>query len=365
MKIGIVTIMDYTNYGNRLQNYAVSHVLRRKFGCDAVSLDAIARKPFENGNYVLWLKNFIAQKLCVFPEFAERRFGPNITRSTNFRSWSRKYIPTRNFYGCKALPEELNREYDMFLAGSDQIWNYRFPGTKYDDYFLKFAENKKKAAICGSFGVESIPEEWQQTYINGLSTFAHISVREDAGARIMKDLIGRDVPVLVDPVMLLNQVEWLKVAKKPRIDTSKPYILKYYLGNEAEEEKIDHWAKENGYEVYELLNEKIPELYSAGPGEFISLIANASLVASDSFHCIAFSIIFRKPFVVYARRGSGNYMTSRLDTLLGKFNFGGRWKHILSPDQYLSCDYSHVDTIMEREQEKALTYIRNVLASVQ
>ena len=365
MKVGIVTIPDITNYGNRLQNYAVSHVLQKKYGCDVVSLASYKEMAFENGNYVLWLKNFLARQLCVFPELAEKRFGCGMTRWAKFYSWNKKYIPTKSFYSHASLPDNLNEKFDLFFAGSDQIWNYRFPGTKYDDYFLKFAENKKKAAICGSFGVESIPEEWQQTYIDGLSTFAHISVREDAGARIIIDLIGRDVPVLVDPVMLLNQEEWLNVAKKPRVDTSKPYVLKYYLGDEKEEEKIDRWAKENDYEVYELLNEKKPELYSAGPGEFISLIANASLVASDSFHCIAFSIIFRKPFVVYARRGSGNYMTSRLDTLLGKFNFEGRWKHMLSPDQYLSCDFSHVDTVMGREQEKALTYIRNVLDSVQ
>ena len=163
--------------------------------------------------------------------------------------------------------------------------------------------------------------------------------------------------------MLLSQEEWRKVSNKPRVDTKKPYILKYYLGDEAEEEKIDHWAKANGYAVYELLNKNIPELYSAGPGEFISLIANAALVASDSFHCIAFSIIFRKPFVVYARRGSGNYMTSRLDTLLGKFGFEDRWKHLLSPDEYLTCDYTQVDEIMAKEQAKALTYLQTVLNS--
>ena len=212
--------------------------------------------------------------------------------------------------------------------------------------------------------MEEIPEEWRQTYIDGLSGFAHLSVREEAGARIIKNLLDRDVPTLVDPVMLLSQEEWLKVAKEPRVDTSKPYILKYYLGDEAEEEKIDQWAKENGYEVYELLNDKIPELYSAGPGEFISLIANTALVASDSFHCIAFAIIFRKPFVVYARRGSGNYMTSRLDTLLGKFGFMGRWKHLLEPKDYLECDYSGVDERLAAEQEKAMNYIQNVLDSV-
>jgi hypothetical protein len=212
--------------------------------------------------------------------------------------------------------------------------------------------------------VESIPEEWKQTYVDGLSGFAHISVREDAGAKIIKDLIGRDVPVLVDPVMLLSKEDWLKVAKKPRVDTKKPYILKYYLGDEAEEEKLDHWARANGYEVYELLNDKKPELYSAGPGEFISLIANAALVASDSFHCIAFSIIFRKPFVVYARRGSGDYMTSRLDTLLGKFGLQNRWKHMLSPEQYLTCDYSNTDAILTVEQKKSMDYIRGILDAV-
>lgn len=364
MRIGIVTITDMTNYGNRLQNYAVSHALKSRFACDAVSLVAVEDEPFYNGNYILWLKDQIAQRCCVFSEFAEKKWGPNITRSTNFRNWSKKHIPTRNFYAHTCLPDSINKEYDMFFAGSDQIWNYRFSSNRFDDYFLKFAEDKKKAAICGSFGVESVPDEWHQTYIDGLSGFSHISVREDAGAKIVKNLIDRDVPVLIDPVMLLSREEWLKVAKKPRVDTSKPYILKYYLGDEAEEEKIDHWAKANGYEVYELLNDQIPELYSAGPGEFISLIANAALVASDSFHCIAFSVIFKKPFVVYARLGSGNYMTSRLDTLLGKFGFAGRWKHLMKPEEYLTCDHTQTDEIMAREQEKALAYIQTVLESV-
>lgn len=359
MKLGIVTIMDYTNYGNRLQNYAVSHVLRRKFGCDAVSLDAKPQKPFEDGNYILWLKNFIAGKLCVFPEFAERRFGPNMTRYTNFRSWSRKYIPTRNFYGCKSLPEMLNREYAMFFAGSDQIWNYHFSSNRFEDYFLRFAEDRKKAAISGSFGVESIPDEWKQTYIDGLSSFAHLSVREEAGQRIIKDLLGRDVPVLIDPTMALTREEWKAVARKPRVDTSKPYVLKYYLGDD--DNTIDHWAAENGYAVYPLLDPNRPELYSAGPGEFISLIENAALVCSDSFHCCVFSILFQRPFAVYSRRGTANYMTSRLDTLLGTFGLEDRWVHKLSPDQYLTCDFSHVGPILDRERERFFGYIRTVL----
>ena len=363
MKIGVVTIQDITNYGNRLQNFAVCHVLQTKFGCKAVSLSSTTEKPFENGNMILWVKNRIAKMLCVFPKLAEQRFGNNMTRWANFYNWNQKYVPSKTYYSCNMLPQSLNSEFDLFFAGSDQIWNYRFDGLNFDNYLLRFAEDKKKAAICGSFGVESVPEELRQIYMDGLSGFAHISVREDAGAKIVKNLIGKDVPVLIDPTMLLSKEEWLHVSKHPRVDVSQPYILKYYLGDSTEDE-IDQWAKEKSYAVHELMNDQIPELYSAGPGEFISLIANATLVVSDSFHCIAFAILFHKPFVVYARQGKENYMTSRLDTLLRKFGFQHRWKSMLSSDQYLFCDFSRTDEILKTEQKEALSYIKNVLDSI-
>lgn len=361
MKIGIVTIPDITNYGNRLQNYAVTHTLKNKFGCEVVSLASFKEKPFESSTVSLTVKNYIARQLCVFPKFAEKLFSCSMTRWANFYKWDKKNIPTRNFYEYPCLPQSLNKEFDQFFVGSDQVWNYHFSSHKFDDYFLRFADNSKKNAISASFGVESVPEEWKQIYIDGLSGIENISVREDAGAVIVKELTGREVPVLIDPTMMLNKDEWLKVSARPRVDCSKPYVLKYYLGDEADSEKIDVWAKENGYEVYELLNDKIPELYSAGPGEFISLINNAALVCSDSFHCIVFSIIFSKPFLVYARRGSGNYMTSRLDTLLRKFNFSHRWKHLIKPEDYLNCDFSHVPELMKKEQEQFSEYVSEIL----
>lgn len=169
------------------------------------------------------------------------------------------------------------------------------------------------------------------------------------------------MPVLIDPVMMLNKSEWLKVSKKPRVNTSKPYVLKYYLGDEKEEDKIDIWARKNGYEIYELLNKEIPELYSAGPGEFISLISNANLICSDSFHCIAFSIIFEKPFIVYSRIGSEDYMTSRLDTLLNKFGFEDRWINMLPELEYLNCDYSNITTLMNKEKEMFIQYLSDII----
>lgn len=364
MKIGIITIVDLTNYGNRLQNYALSHYLRTRFGCKTTTLTSCPEKAFYDGDFVLWVKNQVAQALCVFPRLAEKRFGNGITRWQNFSTWTRRHIPTKTYYACDALPDTISREYDLFFAGSDQIWNYRFPSTRFQDYFLKFAESGKKVAYSASFGVAEIPPQWQQCYRDGLSDFSRISVREDAGQRIVSQLLGVDAPVLIDPTMLLTREEWLRVAKKPRVDCSRPYVLKYYLGEESGEDKIDRWAEENGYAVYPLLDDQIPALYSAGPGEFLSLIANAALVASDSFHAIVFSIIFQRPFLVYSRRGSEEVttMTSRLDTLLGKFGLEDRWFHRLDPSRYLSCDYSQTDEILAREREKAHAFIRSALS---
>lgn len=360
MKVGIVTIVDNTNYGNRLQNYAVYYILRKKIGCKATILVSYKEKAFYDGAYVAWIKNQIVKKLCVIPKLAEKRFGNTVTRWANFQNWS-KLIPTKCFYSCSELPQELNDKFDLFIAGSDQIWNYNFSSNKFDDYLLRFAESDKRNAISASFGVDILPDEWKATFKEELKKFENISVREEAGQAIIKDLLGYEVPVLIDPTMMLSKEEWLQVAKKPRVDCSKPYVLKYYLGDENESDKIDVWAKKKGYEVYELLNENIPELYSAGPGEFINLIDNASLVCSDSFHCIVFSIIFSRPFLVYARQGSENYMTSRLHTLLKKFGFEDRWKYMVQEENYLKCDYSEVPLLLKKEQKMFMDYLSNVL----
>ena len=306
MKIGIVTIVDNANYGNRLQNYALYYILTNKYGCKVTTFATHKEAASNNKSYIVQAKEEVIKILCgIIPSVAEKRFGNDITRWANFTSWNKK-IPTRHYYGTEELPNKLNDEFDLFFAGSDQIWNYHFAFRKFHDYFLRFAEDRKKVGISGSFGVEEIPEEWKPVYIEGLSSFSHISVREVAGQKIVKKLTGRDAPVLIDPVLMLSKDEWLKVSKGPRVNCSRPYVLKYYLGDESNENRIDVWAKENGYEIYELLNKNILELYSAGPGEFISLVSHATLVCSDSFHCIAFSIIFSKPFVVYERQGKAH-----------------------------------------------------------
>ena len=151
MKVGIITLVGYTNYGNRLQNYAVSHVLESKFGCKTETIAAWKEKAFENGNHILWLKNTIAKSLCSFSKKAENYFGCNMTRWGNFCKWNTKYVKMRNLYDKNGIPEEINSEYDCFFAGSDQIWNCTFEFLNFEDMFLSFCDKEKRIAISGSF----------------------------------------------------------------------------------------------------------------------------------------------------------------------------------------------------------------------
>ena len=293
MNIGIVTIVDYTNYGNRLQNYAAYRFFHDQMNLTVKTLTADHNKQFDNHHYVHWLKNRIVRLISVFPAVAEKRFSAQVIRNANFRRWSEK-IPMEVYHEHSALPSSVNDKYDLFFVGSDQVWNCNFPAFRKNDYFLTFADNEKKCSLSASFGFDSIPENKKNEFKEELKRFSHISVREKAGQEIIRDLIGKDVPVLIDPVMMLDESEWMKVAKKPRVDTSHKYVLKYYLGDQDQEDSIEKWASLNGYKVYELLDQNNKQLYSAGPGEFLSLIKNASLICSDSFHCIVFAILFKK-----------------------------------------------------------------------
>ncbi len=358
-RIGIVTIVDNYNFGNRLQNYAIYHLLKKTYGVNAITLVSHKEGRFEQDSLPVELKNQVVLGLSHFPGIVEKRFNSRVNRWVNFVNWSRR-IPTKHYYNSFDLPAELGEKFDCLFAGSDQIWNYSFSSDRFYNYFLQFAEYDKRAALSASFGVEEIPDEWKPRYIEGLAGMKYISVREDAGAKIVKELTGRDVRVLVDPVMMLDREEWLATAEQPRVDCSVPYVLKYYLGEE-DDKKIDRWAEQNGYRVYELMKKDNPALYSAGPGEFLTLIDRAALVCSDSFHCIAFSILMKKPFIVYARKGKHNNMSSRMDTLLSKFGFSDRWDTLLDENDYLNCDFGKVDGRLAAERRIFRAYTDTVL----
>ena len=138
---------------------------------------------------------------------------------------------------------------------------------------LEFTVPEKRISFSASFGISNLPEQYSEKLKKALKDYKSISVREDAGKKIIEDVVGRkDVEVLVDPTMLLTADEWDKVAKKPEQLKTDRYILNYFLGklSEKRKEEIDRIAKENNCEVINILDQNSP-FYCTGPSEFLYL----------------------------------------------------------------------------------------------
>lgn len=362
-KAGIITIVDLTNYGNRLQNYAVSEVLKKK-GIASETLNFVECSPstrvmceikqaFRAVPFIYDMTLFIMGKKSL----KKKRIGC-------FNKFSRKYLPVKIF--CVDEKDDLKRlqnKYDYFVIGSDQIWNPEYGHAKKQD-FAFFAKEEQKICFSPSFGVSSIKKEYQKEIAKSLSGIPNISVRESTGIDIVKELSGKNAEVLIDPTMMLSADEWRKIKENPEVDMGKKYILSYFIGKRTKEHdiKIKEWKEKYGLEEYKLLDEQDIKLYCANPGEFISLIEHAEIVCTDSFHGSVFSILFGKPFVVFQRNGDGGRTSSRLDTLLGTFALTKRYVHNIEEADLFACDYAESYKILEKEREKVDKFLNKSFA---
>ena len=251
----------------------------------------------------------------------------------------------------------INKKYDYFIAGSDQIWKpTRKRLSKID--LLSFAEPQKRISYAASFGLETIDEKYYKTLQEELPKFKAISVREDAGAKIIKDATGiENVSVVLDPTLLVDKNTWNAIEKRPDNYTDKKYVFSYFLGDE----NIEELVKNIFGEEYSII-----DFYKGtyGPAEFLYLINHAEYVLTDSFHGTVFSILFEKDFFVFNRKQSdaNNNMNSRLDTLLGKLSIENRKIDNLNQININNkIDYEKVEKKLEAERKMSFDFLENAL----
>lgn len=350
-KAAILTINDDMNLGNRLQNYAVQESLRKY----NIKVETISN---QDGIYgIRYLKKKVVNTLKkIFPN-KEETF-----RYNNFMKFNKNIKYSKYRIDQKHIPSKINKYYDCFFTGSDQVWNPNFK-SRSDIDFLTFASKEKRNSISASFGVNNIPESQRKRYKKNLEEMKNISVREERGKEIIKEITNRDdVEVLVDPTMLLEKEEWEKVMVKPQKRVPQKYILNYFLGNlsEEREKKIKEFAKKNECQIINILDKKDP-FYIYGPSEFIFLEKNAFAICTDSFHSCVFAILFKRPFIVFERDDLYEKMNSRIETLLKKFELKNRILEGNIDAEKLEIDYSKVDKILKKERKKASNYIEKVL----
>lgn len=365
LKIAIITINDNNNYGNRLQNYALQQFLKELcVSIDSIwydrKEDCILNRKFWNWKSII--KYIINRK--NFREYANKYYLRDVLRVYNIRKFTQKYIHTKYDF---TIRKNINDEYNYFIAGSDQVWNPNF-WSKNNNHasirFLKFTSKEKRIAYAASIAIPEIPKDKEKIFKDGLNEMKAISVREKTGADLVKNLTGREVPVVVDPTILLSKEEWQKIEMVPEWYNGEKYILTYFLGNPSP--IIENVAKKNNWKIYNLMDKDNFDLYTSRVEEFVYLINHAQLVATDSFHACVFSILMNTPFLVVNRQQKGVAdMTSRIDTLMELFGYQDRYivngKCELSDKGILNMDFSRVKAIQERERKRSKDFLEKAL----
>lgn len=375
MKIGLVTILDYNNYGNRLQNYAVQQIIL-SLGSDVETIKVISNTEKKSKIcLIINISNQIAD-IGIF-KFIEKIISRMINkiyiisnkkalriRLDNFIKFTKENILETNFeISNRDVPIDLNNKYDYFITGSDQVWNPTFKRFSNLD-FLTFAQREKRIAYAVSFGIDSIPLEYKARFKVWIEEMCCLSVREEAGAKIIKQLTGREAVVLIDPTMMLDKNDWLKISKESPNKPKNKFLCTYFLGGayESYKKEITKFSSDSKLELINLNCINDLKRYSEGPSEFLDYIASCELLLTDSFHGAIFSILFNKPFVVFDRIGKAPTMSSRIETLLSKFKLEDRkWEKVMKTGDYFEVDFSHVQLILEAERNKAYEYLKHAL----
>lgn len=346
--VSIISLIGLDNYGNLLQKFAVSHVIQSK-GVDV-----------ENE----FCLNHTSKKSLIRCWISCMKYRLHLTqdeRANNFMSFSNL---TKQHY---SVFKWYRKKVDNYICGSDQIWSPDVISPKVnnlDFFFAKFAPKERRIAYSASFGVSTLPEDKKKEYAQYLSEMKAISVREESGAKIVKELIGKDVPVLIDPTLMLDKWDWQKVSKKPNFHIPEKFLLTYYLGEVSDERNqyLEKVASENGLEIIRLeAHNHNKAWWKTGPSEFIWLIEHCSLMCTDSFHGSVFSILMEVPFLVFDREDTLGDMSSRIETLLSKFKLEDRKFNDQQGRAVFEKNYQHIQGILDIERRKALDYLSEAL----
>ena len=322
-RIGVITFHAAYNYGSALQATALQMFLEKNgYQVDILNfydqLDMRQYKLFRTHYY--FFPPIIIEDL--------RSYSNNKKRIDSYRKFQEKnmHITKDVFYSNEELKRICNM-YDAFICGSDQIWNTSCTKGVKKPYYLDFAKDSK--AFTMSYGPSiahaSIEPEYQEEFTKAVNAIQVISIREETGKQIIKQLTGREAEVVLDPTLLLDKEDY-DLLKEP-IKTPEKYVFVYCL--EYNKEIYDYaykLSKDKGLDLVYFRKFNISKFkgcmnsFPYGPGEFLSLIQNAEYIVTNSFHATVFSILFEKKFVTFTTKRS----SSRMTDFLNKLNIGDR-----------------------------------------
>ena len=359
MKIGVITYHRAINYGAILQTYALQVALN-KIGIESEVIDYRC-KNIEEKYWKTFKKQSI--KAMIKGIMLKKR---NDEKRKKFYKFTKENIKISNLkYLTHSELTKSNNEYDYFITGSDQVWHYYL--TNMDEaYFLNFVkDSNKKCSYAASFGMQTLPIQYEEQYKHLLKDYYRMSVREEQGRSIIKNLINKDVPVVLDPTFLLNRDDWKKVSIEPK---EKDYILIYIMkGSDTLFKFAEELSRETGCKIKYITNglkKPIEAEYitTAGIEEFVGLFANARYVITNSFHGTAFSLIMNKDFFLELQAPPA--ANDRLENIMDTYNL--RSREIINGKNnniHKSIDYRFVNEKLDFKRQQSIDFLQSIVAN--
>lgn len=297
MKTGILTYHFADNYGAVLQCYA----LKKYLEIIGKEVEVIDYKPFDDraitkeGQHLKNIYRIMRQSI-----YDIRTKGVRKKQIAKFEEFRNKYLNV----GIS--------NYNTVFLGSDQIWNPNI--NNYDlNYFGKEVKSEKYISYAASIGISEINEKCQSYIKEGLELVDFISVREEDAKKICKNLTSKSIEVVVDPVFLVNKESYNELIEKFEFDSIEKYILVYSLEhNDLIDKHAKSIAQKKGLKIKYIHPHAKHYQYAheyedtAGPIEFLNLMKNASFIISNSFHALAFSMIFEVPTITIMHHKVGS-----------------------------------------------------------
>ena len=346
MMIHIITLHSIYNPGSALQAFGLQKFLETE-GYDTEIIDYRPRYSTVGRNK---MKGYLRKLLFHNNEVKVKR------KYEGFMSEKMKLsqVTYKTFNELK----QAYRNNDIFIAGSDQLWNADYDCGKDDAYYLDFTDSTRKIAYATSVGKKSVSEEEIQRIIKSIKSFSTITVREKSTAELLSNRLGEKVTWVCDPVFLLDKDLYDNMTKKM---INNRYAV-VYLSSESDllNNVVEDISKKTGCKIVLIGGNRTRckcdlHVRDLGPYDFLSLIKYSEIVISSSFHATAFAHIFHKKFGVILPKVNGE----RIESLLELTRLTDR---ILTDSQsvlsvYKEIDYSKVDMALGRyidESKKVL-----------
>lgn len=352
-RVGMLTFHQATNHGAVLQAYALYKTINSFEGCHAEIINYIP----EGYSYPIYSNDSMEAE-----KKKREKFNRFLTGNCGLAS--------------PMIHSVTGNLYDVYLVGSDQIWNTDIPEAAGCEYFLPhISDEAKRVAYSASIGmdIDKIDRELFRKY---LTKFQAISLRERSYQKIISELSGKKCECTLDPTMLMSQKDYEPLLEMPEGAKGK-YLLGFCYGNEDDGlgaiETINALARKYDLAVKHTFCSGMPvtrqmtvndegNVFYAGIGEFLWYIKNAQVVVTNSFHCMVFALLFKRPlYIIYP-----DHCSCRQEQLVDMFHLQDRViRGYVRPDQFnLEMDYTAVFSILEKEREKSLACLKNMIGTI-